>query len=57
MIQDILALTTVFIAATYAVYNLYKTIVVKPQQGGGGCCGCAAGATCSAKGLKKVSRA
>ncbi|HUX53640.1 MAG TPA: hypothetical protein VMV56_04450 [Williamwhitmania sp.] len=54
MLQDILALTAVFAAATYAAYGLYKTVNIKPSQNGGGCCGCSAGATCSAKGLKKV---
>ncbi|HUW06086.1 MAG TPA: hypothetical protein VMW01_07480 [Williamwhitmania sp.] len=56
MLQDILALTTVFAAATYAAYGLYKTVNIKPSQNGGGCCGCSAGAACSAKGLKKVVR-
>jgi hypothetical protein len=56
MLQDILALTTVFAAATYAAYGLYKTVNIKPSQNGGGCCGCSSGATCSAKGLKKVVR-
>lgn len=56
MLQDILALTAVFAAATYAAYGLYKSLTFKPHHGGGGCCGCSSGATCSAKELKKVVR-
>ncbi len=53
MLQEALALLTVAGAVFFAVRGLYKSIFVKPSQGGGMCSGCAAG-SCPAK-LSKVN--
>lgn len=42
MIQDIITLTIVFLAAVYAVYSVIKTLRVKSSNGCGDSCSCSA---------------
>jgi len=51
MLQEILALTTVVVAASYAGYSLYKSVCSNPAGKSGSCAGCASGGSCQLKEL------
>ncbi|SDD00204.1 FeoB-associated Cys-rich membrane protein [Williamwhitmania taraxaci] len=51
MLQDILALTTVVVAAGYTIYSFYKSISDTIGGKTSGCSGCASGSSCQIKDL------
>jgi len=52
MLQEILALTTVVVAASYTIYSLYKSVCATAGGKTNGCKGCASGGSCQLKELK-----
>ena len=51
MLQEILALSTVFAAAGYMGYSFYKSVCSNPSGKSSHCKGCASGASCQLKEL------